>query len=159
PSGPDGFGVAWTAQVGAIASARPVPKAVNPATSNTATTDRCTNNPLMSRLPVAPMLDRIVPAPPEWLLVDGSSLIFRAFFGVPKSVRAPDDRLVNGVRGSLERLTRLIYDRRPERIAVADDADWRPAWRVELIPEYKAHRVAEPVPPELIPQLPMFREL
>ena len=89
----------------------------------------------------------------DWLFVDGSSLIFRAFHGVPQSVRAPDGTLVNAVRGFLETLTRLVTTRRPDRVAVASDADWRPAWRVELIPSYKAHRTAEPIPPDLEPQM------
>ena len=93
---------------------------------------------------------------PEWLFVDGSSLIFRAFFAVPRSVKAPDGHLVNAVRGFLETLVRMVGERRPARLAVADDADWRPAWRVELIPGYKAHRVAEPIPPELAPQMPII---
>ncbi len=95
----------------------------------------------------------------DWLLVDGSSLIFRAFYGVPQSVRAPDGRPVNAVRGFLETLTRLITTRRPGGVAVAADADWRPLWRVELIPSYKAHRTAEPIPPGLIPQMPVIDEL
>jgi 5'-3' exonuclease len=96
---------------------------------------------------------------PDWLLVDGSSLIFRAFYGVPATVKAPDGRQVNAVRGFLETLTRLIYTRRPGRLAVASDADWRPAWRVDLLPGYKLHRTAEPVPPALIPQLPVIEEM
>ncbi len=95
----------------------------------------------------------------DWLLVDGSSLIFRAFYGVPGSVRSPDGRPVNAVHGFLGRLAGLLKERRPARLAVAADEDWRPAWRVELIPSYKAHRTAEPVPPELQPQLPVIEEL
>ncbi len=95
----------------------------------------------------------------DWLLVDGSSLIFRAYYGVPASIRAPDGRQVNAVQGFLERLARLIVQRRPRRLAVADDWAWRPDWRVELIPTYKSHRVAEPVPPGLEPQLPVIRDL
>ena len=92
----------------------------------------------------------------EWLLVDGSSLIFRAFFGVPKTFHAPDGRLINAVRGFSDRLATLVQERRPRRIAVATDEDWRPRWRVDLIPAYKAHRVAEPIPPELEPQMPLI---
>jgi 5'-3' exonuclease len=92
----------------------------------------------------------------EWLFIDGSSLIFRAFYGVPKSVRSPDGRTVNAVRGFMETLTRMLTTRRPSRIAVAGDADWRPDWRVALIPSYKAQRVAEPIPPGLIPQMPII---
>ena len=96
----------------------------------------------------------------DWLLVDGSSLIFRAFFGVPAGeARAPDGRAVNAVRGSLDALARLITQRRPRQIVVAADVAWRPDWRVFLMPTYKAHRVAEPVPPGLLPQLPIIDEL
>ncbi len=96
---------------------------------------------------------------PDWILIDGSSLIFRAFFGVPQSVRAPDGTVVNAVRGFLDRLSSLIVERRPRRLAVASDEDWRPAWRVALIPSYKAHRMAEPIPPLLEPQMPIVHEL
>ena len=96
----------------------------------------------------------------DWLLIDGSSLIFRAFYGVPAAaVRAPDGRPVNAVRGFLDNLARLIPQRQPRRLAVGSDAAWRPDWRVALIPGYKAHRTAEPVPPLLIPQLPVIVEL
>src|SRR5204862_1980576 len=112
----------------------------------------------ISRPPDGAHSSRMSDQRPDWLFVDGSSFIFRAFHGVPRSVRAPDGHLVNAVRGFMETLVRLIGDRRPRRLAVADDADWRPAWRVELIPGYKAHRTAEPVPPELEPQMPVVRE-
>jgi 5'-3' exonuclease len=92
----------------------------------------------------------------DWLFVDGSSLIFRAFYGVPKTVRTPDGRLINAGRGFLETLTRLLGTRRPGHLAIASDADWRPDWRVALIPDYKAQRVAEPTPPALIPQMPVI---
>jgi 5'-3' exonuclease len=95
---------------------------------------------------------------PEWLLVDGSSLIFRAFYGVPQTTKAPDGTLVNAVRGTLETLARLITDRRPKRLALTTDEDWRPEWRVELLPSYKVHRTAEPVPPALGPQMPVIME-
>ena len=95
---------------------------------------------------------------PEWLLVDGSSAIFRAFYGVPQTTRAPDGTLVNAVRGFLDSLARLITERKPRHIAVTTDEDWRPDWRVELIPGYKVHRTAEPVPPLLIPQMPVIME-
>jgi len=96
----------------------------------------------------------------DWLLIDGSSVIFRAFFGVPAdSARAPDGRAVNAVRGFLDNLARLITQRRPSHVAVAGDEAWRPEWRVALIPSYKAHRVAEPVPPGLIPQMPVIFDL
>jgi 5'-3' exonuclease len=97
--------------------------------------------------------------PCDWLFIDGSSLIFRAFHGVPRTVRSPDGRPVNAVRGFLDTLARLVTTRQPRRLAVASDQDWRPAWRVELIPAYKAHRTAEPVPPDLEPQMPIIHDV
>lgn len=96
---------------------------------------------------------------PGWLFVDGSSLIFRAFHGVPASVRSPGGQPINAVRGFLDALTRLLTTRRPHRLAVASDTDWRPAWRVELLPSYKAHRVDQPVPPDLETQMPVIHEI
>ncbi len=95
----------------------------------------------------------------DWLLIDGSSLIFRAYYGVRPTAGSPDGLQANAVQGFLERLGRLIWQRRPRRLAVADDWAWRPDWRVELIPTYKAHRVAEPIPPALEPQIDVIREL
>jgi 5'-3' exonuclease len=95
---------------------------------------------------------------PEWLLVDGSSMIFRAFYGIPQTMRAPDGTLVNAVRGFMDNLARYITERRPRHVAVTTDEDWRPDWRVELIPSYKEHRTAEPVPPALEPQMPIIME-
>ncbi|MHB8508364.1 MAG: 5'-3' exonuclease [Candidatus Dormibacteria bacterium] len=91
----------------------------------------------------------------EWLLVDGSSLIFRAFFGVPKTVISPSGMPVNGIRGFLDNLARFISEREPARLVVASDEDWRPQYRVDLLPSYKAHRTVEPTPPELEPQVPI----
>jgi 5'-3' exonuclease len=95
---------------------------------------------------------------PEWLLVDGSSMIFRAFYAIPQTTRAPDGALVNAVRGFLDSLARYVTERRPRHVAVTTDEDWRPDWRVELIPSYKEHRTAEPVPPLLEPQMPIIME-
>jgi 5'-3' exonuclease len=95
----------------------------------------------------------------EWLLIDGPSLIFRSYYGVRarRSERAGGE--ANAVPEFLGRLARLIVQRRPRRLAVAEDRAWRPAWRVELIPSYKSHRVAEPVPPGLAPQIPVIYEI
>jgi 5'-3' exonuclease len=95
----------------------------------------------------------------DWLLIDGSSLIFRAYYGVRENALARDGRQVNAIRGFLERLGRLIVERKPRHLVVADDWAWRPGWRVDLIPTYKAHRVAEPVPAGLVPQIPVIRDL
>ncbi len=79
---------------------------------------------------------------PRLLLLDTASLYFRAFFGVPDSLRAPDGTPVNAVRGLLDFISRLVDTYQPTHLVCCWDNDWRPAWRVELIPTYKAHRVA-----------------
>jgi 5'-3' exonuclease len=71
------------------------------------------------------------------LLVDYSSLLYRAFHSLPESVP------MRGVLGFLNMLARLVADRGPTGLVVAVDDDWRPAFRVDALPSYKAHRVAE----------------
>lgn len=80
------------------------------------------------------------------MLLDTASLYFRAFYGVPDSMRAPDGTPVNAVRGLLDFISRLTEEYRPTHLACCWDNDWRPQWRVDLIPSYKAHRVEEEVP-------------
>jgi 5'-3' exonuclease len=93
----------------------------------------------------------------DWLLVDGSSLMFRAFFGVPTTVRSPQGEPVNAVRGFLDMLARLVGIRNPEGLVVATDRDWRPAFRVRVIPSYKTHRLERgAMPAELAPQEPVI---
>lgn len=79
------------------------------------------------------------------LLLDTASLYFRAFFGVPDSITAPDGTPVNAVRGLLDFIARLAGEYRPTHLACCWDNDWRPQWRVDLVPSYKAHRVEEVV--------------
>jgi 5'-3' exonuclease len=100
------------------------------------------------------------------LLVDSASLYFRAFFGVPPtSVLAGDGTPVNAVRGFLDMVATLVRTRRPGRLICALDNDWRPAWRVALLPSYKAHRLipggggAEVVPDELERQVPIILDV
>ncbi|GAB3663678.1 5'-3' exonuclease [Actinocorallia lasiicapitis] len=103
---------------------------------------------------------------PGLMLLDTPSLYFRAFFGVPESVKAPDGTPVNAVRGLIDMIARLVADRRPDRLVCCFDADWRPEFRVAAIPSYKAHRVVEPgggggvdveeAPDTLGPQLPVI---
>jgi 5'-3' exonuclease len=93
----------------------------------------------------------------DWLLVDGSSLMFRAFFGIPVTVRSPQGEPVNAVRGFLDMLARLVTDRNPGGLVVATDEDWRPAFRVKVIPSYKTHRLERgAMPAELQPQEPVI---
>lgn len=77
------------------------------------------------------------------MLLDTASLYFRAFFGVPDSLRAPDGTPINAVRGLMDFISRLVTEYEPTHLACCWDNDWRPAWRVDLIPTYKAHRVVE----------------
>ena len=87
----------------------------------------------------------LVPVP-SLMLLDTASLYFRAFYGVPDTVRAPDGTPVNAVRGLLDFISRLVEEYRPTHLVCCWDNDWRPQWRVDLIPTYKAHRVEEIVP-------------
>jgi 5'-3' exonuclease len=102
------------------------------------------------------------------MLLDTASMYFRAFYGVPDSFKAPDGTPVNAVRGLLDFISRLVTDYRPTHLACCWDNDWRPQWRVDLIPSYKAHRVeyvvtdgpdVEEVPDPLEVQVPVIREV
>ncbi len=100
-------------------------------------------------------------APGATLLIDGSSLAYRAYHAIP-AILAPDGQTeTNGVYGFLGFIARLIPDRKPSRLWVALDADWRPQWRVDALPGYKSHRVAEEGdPPDPVePQIPMIVEV
>ena len=98
------------------------------------------------------------------MLLDTASLYYRAFYGVPDTVRAPDGTPVNAIRGLLDMTSRLVKARRPARLVACWDNDWRPAFRVEAVPSYKAHRLAadgnsEDTPPALVPQVPVIEEV
>jgi 5'-3' exonuclease len=77
------------------------------------------------------------------LLLDTASLYFRAFYGVPDSLRGPDGTPVNAVRGLLDFISRLVNTYTPTHVVCCWDNDWRPQWRVDLISTYKTHRVAQ----------------
>ena len=93
------------------------------------------------------------------MLLDSASMYFRAFYGVPDTITAPDGTPVNAIRGFTDMVARLITDRRPARLVACLDLDWRPAFRVRALPSYKAHRVpgepqtAPPGLPEIVPDL------
>ncbi|KRF17454.1 5'-3' exonuclease [Nocardioides sp. Soil797] len=80
------------------------------------------------------------------MLLDTASLYFRAFFGVPDSMKAPDGTPVNAVRGLMDFISRLVGEYQPTHLACCWDNDWRPQWRVDLIPTYKTHRVVAEIP-------------
>src|SRR5689334_24936265 len=80
------------------------------------------------------------------VLLDGASMWFRSYFALPSSITSPDGRPVNALRGFLDSIAMLVSRERPGRLVVCRDDDWRPQWRVDLIPSYKAHRVEEANP-------------
>jgi 5'-3' exonuclease len=94
------------------------------------------------------------------MLLDAASLYFRAFYGVPETMTAPDGMPVNAVRGLLDMIARLVRARRPARLIACLDEDWRPAFRVAAIPSYKAHRAnpdgTEQIPEALAIQVPVI---
>ncbi|APA99119.1 5'-3' exonuclease [Nocardia seriolae] len=110
------------------------------------------------------------PAAGPLLLLDGASLWFRAFYAIPEKITAPDGRPVNALRGFTDMVAALVKQHAPGRLVVCLDLDWRPQFRVDLLPSYKAHRVAEDaavvdgveaeeVPDTLTPQVDMIMEV
>ncbi len=97
------------------------------------------------------------------MLLDTASLYYRAFYGMPETVTAPDGTPVNAVRGLLDTIARLVRDVRPQRLVACLDADWRPQFRVDAIPSYKAHRAepdgSEQTPPGLAVQIPLITQV
>jgi 5'-3' exonuclease len=105
--------------------------------------------------------------PRRLMLLDTASMYFRAFYGVPE-ITGPDGTPVNAVRGLLDFISRLVSDYRPTDLVCCWDNDWRPQWRVDLLPSYKAHRVeeevesapdVEEVPDPLQVQIPIILEV
>ena len=99
------------------------------------------------------------------LLLDTASLYYRAFFGIPDSLKAPDGTVVNALRGMIDFTATLIArDEAPEAVVACWDDDWRPQWRVDLVPSYKTQRLAdgsadsEETPDALAPQVPLVAE-
>ena len=92
------------------------------------------------------------------LILDSATLYYRAFYALPEKMTAPNGNPHNAIRGFLSMLTKLISLHHPSGLAAAWDNDWRPAWRVELVPSYKTHRLEvtsgqEEVPDTLSPQI------
>ena len=82
--------------------------------------------------------------PGRLMLLDAASLYFRAFYGVKHPLPADDGTPTNAVRGFLDMVSTVIARFRPSDMVACIDTDWRPAWRVALIPSYKTHRLAVP---------------
>lgn len=108
-----------------------------------------------------------VPVTDRLMLLDTASLYFRAFYGVPDKVTAPDGSPINAARGLLDIVAKLVTLYEPTQVIACWDDDWRPQWRVDLIPSYKGHRVVEvvadapdveEVPDPLEAQIPLIRQ-
>ena len=98
------------------------------------------------------------------MLLDSASLWYRAYYGMPDTLLAPDGTSVNAVRGYLDMTARLVNVYKPDRLVACLDGDWRPSWRVDLFPEYKANRLEEEggeeeEPETLTPQIPILLDL
>jgi len=98
------------------------------------------------------------------MLLDSASLWYRAYYGMPDTLLAPDGTPVHAVRGFIDMSARLIGIYKPDRIVACLDGDWRPTWRVELFPGYKANRLEEEgeeeeEPETLTPQIPILLDL
>jgi 5'-3' exonuclease len=93
------------------------------------------------------------------VLLDAASLYYRSYFALPESLTAPDGHPNNMLRGFLSTVTKLSRQLEPSALAACWDDDWRPQWRVDALPSYKTHRLAdessgtEEVPDTLSPQI------
>ena len=79
------------------------------------------------------------------LYFDTATLYYRAFFAVPESIVAPDGTPSGAVRGFLDMVSAIAKQFPSSEVVFAWDDDWRPQWRVDLVPSYKLHRVEEEV--------------
>lgn len=106
------------------------------------------------------------------MLLDTASMYYRAFHSLPEEMVSKDGTPVNAIRGLIERISKLKHQYQPDLIVAAWDTEWRPQWRVDLIPSYKTHRTemvddsdssdeeAESLMPDsLAVQLPIIDEL
>ena len=97
------------------------------------------------------------------MLLDSASLWYRAYFGMPDTLLSPSGEPVNAIRGYLDMTSKLISIYKPKRLVACIEGDWRPSWRVDLFPEYKANRLdiegEEEEPDTLGPQIPVLLDL
>jgi 5'-3' exonuclease len=80
--------------------------------------------------------------------LDAPSLVYRAFFALPKTITGDDGNSVNAVRGFMDMTAWLVQEHRPDELVAVFDADWRPAFRVE------AYAVTSPIAPRTRPSSP-----
>jgi 5'-3' exonuclease len=96
------------------------------------------------------------------MLLDSASLYFRAFYGVPDQRLSPREPPTNAIRGFLDMVATLVSAHHPTHLVACWDNDWRPAFRVNAIPTYKTHRLAEgslvqeETPEDLTAQVPLI---
>jgi len=98
------------------------------------------------------------------MLLDSASLWYRAYYGMPDTLLSPTGMPVNAIRGYLDMTARLIGMYSPNRIVACIEGDWRPSWRVDIFPAYKANRLeddsdVEEEPETLTPQIPVLLDL
>ena len=97
------------------------------------------------------------------MLLDSASIWYRAYFGMPDTLLSPKGEPINAIRGFLDMSARLVNLYNPNRLVACLEGDWRPSWRVELFPDYKANRVDEDgdeaEPDTLSPQIPVLLEI
>ena len=99
------------------------------------------------------------------MLLDSASLWYRAYYGMPDTLLSPSGLPVNAIRGYLDMTARLVSIYKPNRIVACIEGDWRPSWRVDLFPAYKANRLEEgsvdeeEEPETLTPQIPILLDL
>lgn len=91
------------------------------------------------------------------MLLDTSSLMYRAFFALPASITDPQGVPVNAIHGYLDMCAQLIRTREPGEVVHVYDEDWRPAPRVDVYQGYKANRA--PDPEGLPEQFTLLREV
>jgi len=94
-------------------------------------------------------------------LIDSASLWYRAYYGMPDTLLSPQGEPINAVKGFIDMTARLINTYKPSRLVLCLDGDWRPSWRVDLFPDYKANRLDddgdEELEPDLLtPQIPLI---
>lgn len=99
------------------------------------------------------------------MLLDSASLWYRAYYGMPDTLLSPAGLPVNAIRGYLDMTARLVSIYKPNRLVACIEGDWRPSWRVDIFPAYKANRLEvgsadeEEEPETLTPQIPILLDL